>query len=94
MSTINEPPREKEATGQRAVRSTKNVFTRCFGCIQTSDDKAKIKFKEILIANRQKAFGVLYIDMVRNKSTEEVSLFSFLLNASLVEVGILTFSIT
>jgi hypothetical protein len=77
MSTSNQPPQEKEATTQHAVRSTKNVFQRCFGCLQTTDDKAKIKFKEILIANRKKAFGVLYIDMVRNKSTEEVSFFSF-----------------
>jgi hypothetical protein len=77
MSNSNEPPRAKEATGDRAVRSTKNVFQRCIGCLQTSDDKAKIKFKEIKIANRQKTFGVLYIDMVRNKSTEEVSFFLF-----------------
>lgn len=76
MSNTNvstKPGEEKEPTVQRAVRSSKNVFQRCFGCLQTTDDKAMIKYKEVLIANRKKEFGVLYVDLVRKNSTEEVS---------------------
>jgi chromosome segregation ATPase len=65
------PPEEDESLVQHIVRSAKNSFQQAFGCIQTSDEKAKIKYKEYRMENRKKAFGVEYMNMKRVNATEE-----------------------
>lgn len=70
-STI--PPAEDESVVQHLTRSVKNAAHQCFGCIMTSDEKAKIKFKEYQIESRKKAFGVEYIDLLqKTDSTPDV----------------------
>jgi len=62
-------PQDDESLFQHIARSTKNFFVAAFGCIQTSDEKAKIKYKQYLMETRKKAFGVAYIDLVRKDAT-------------------------
>ncbi|GKY93587.1 hypothetical protein MPSEU_000326100 [Mayamaea pseudoterrestris] len=49
---------------QHLLRATKNCFTRCSGKVQSTDERAKIKVKEMKIANRKKQFGVDYMTRV------------------------------
>lgn len=60
-----------ESLVQHGTRSTKNFFTSCFGCIQTVDEHAKIKYKETQLASRQKTFGVAYLTLVEEGATQE-----------------------
>ena len=64
------PPAEDESLVQHVTRSTRNCFHSVFGCLQTSDEKAKIRYKEYLIEARKKKFGVDYINL-KKASTEE-----------------------
>jgi hypothetical protein len=65
------PPPENESLFGHVGRVCKNSVTKCFGCVQTSDEYAKIKYKEHQIDSRKKAFGVAYINLTLEKSTEE-----------------------
>jgi hypothetical protein len=63
-------PPDDETLVQHVVRSTKNFFTSCFGCIQTSDEKAKIRYYQYLIESRKKAFGVEYVNLLKAKAPQ------------------------
>jgi hypothetical protein len=63
-------PQDDESLFQHVARSTKNFFISCFGCIQTSDEKAKIKYHQYLIESRKKAFGVEYVNLLRAKAPQ------------------------
>jgi hypothetical protein len=63
-------PPDDETLVQHVVRSTKNFFTSCFGCIQTSDEKAKIRYYQYLIESRKKAFGVEYVNLLKAKAAQ------------------------
>jgi hypothetical protein len=63
-------PQDDESLIQHVARSTKNFFISCFGCIQTSDEKAKIKYHQYLIETRKKAFGVEYVNLLRAKAPQ------------------------
>jgi hypothetical protein len=65
------PPPENESLFGHVGRVCKNSVTKCFGCVQTSDEYAKIKYKEHQIDSRKKAFGVAYINLTLEKATEE-----------------------
>lgn len=61
----------KESKGTKAARKTKNVFQYALGSVKKSDPIAKMKYREHLISKRKKEFGVTYINLVRNQSTQE-----------------------
>jgi hypothetical protein len=63
-------PQDDESLFQHVARSTKNFFVSCFGCIQTSDEKAKIKYHQYLIESRKKLFGVEYVNLLRAKAPQ------------------------
>jgi hypothetical protein len=65
------PPPEDESLFGHVGRVCKNSVTKCFGCVQTSDEYAKIKYKEHQIDSRKKAFGVAYMNLILEKATEE-----------------------
>lgn len=70
-SAPNTSIEEKETLFQHFMRSTKNICNRCCGCMHTSEEMAIIKHKERRIVNRKKKFGVVYMNMLGNNSTEE-----------------------
>ena len=49
-------------------RGTKNAFAGCFGFLKKSDEYAKIKYKETLIASRKKKFGVDYMNLLEQEN--------------------------
>ena len=53
------------------VRVCKNSCTKCFGVVQTTDEYAKIKYKEYQIENRKKQFGVDYFELLTNPNATE-----------------------
>ncbi|CAJ1958904.1 unnamed protein product [Cylindrotheca closterium] len=61
----------KESKGTKAARKTKNAFQYVIGSFKKSDPMAKMKYKEHLIAQRKKDFGVTYINLVRLNATQE-----------------------
>lgn len=72
MSTPTPPPQDKEESVFAHIgRSCANTFHKCFGCVQTSDEKAKIKYKEYQIESRKKAFGVDYLNLLASSASEE-----------------------
>lgn len=52
-------------------RGTKNAFAGCFGFLKKSDEYAKIKYKETLIASRKKKFGVDYMNLLEENVGED-----------------------
>ena len=65
------PPAEDESLFQHVSRSTRNCFHSVFGCLQTSDEKAKIAYKEYLIESRKKKFGVDYMNLKKTATAED-----------------------
>lgn len=65
------PPAEDESLFQHVARSTRNCFHSVFGCLQTSDEKAKIAYKEYLIESRKKKFGVDFINLRKTATAED-----------------------
>jgi hypothetical protein len=63
-------PADNETLLQHITRSTKNFFISCFGCIQTSDEKAKIRYYQYLIESRKKAFGVEYVNLLKASASQ------------------------
>jgi hypothetical protein len=63
-------PADNETLVQHVSRSTKNFFISCFGCIQTSDEKAKIRYYQYLIESRKKAFGVEYVNLLKTSASQ------------------------
>jgi uncharacterized small protein (DUF1192 family) len=63
-------PKDNETLLQHTTRSTKNFFISVFGCIQTSDEKAKIRFHQYQIESRKKAFGVEYVNLLKTKASQ------------------------
>jgi hypothetical protein len=57
------PPTEEETVLAHIARSTQNAFYSCFGCLQTSKEKAMIRYKEYEIEQRKKEFGVDYMNL-------------------------------
>jgi hypothetical protein len=53
------------------LRVTKNSCTKCFGVVQTTDEYAKIKYKEIQTESRKKQFGVEFLKLIHDKASEE-----------------------
>jgi transposase-like protein len=53
------------------LRVCKNSCTKCFGVVQTTDEYAKIKYKEYQIESRKKQFGVDFYQLVSNPNTTE-----------------------
>lgn len=62
------PPSPEEGVVAHVARSTKNGFYSCFGCMQTSPDKAKILYTEYEIEQRKKIFGVEYMNLLKNST--------------------------
>jgi chromosome segregation ATPase len=60
-----------ESLARHSMRSTKNCFTRCFGEVKATDQRAKIKLKERNMAQRKKEFGVEYMTKVETDASEE-----------------------
>ena len=74
MSTTtgsSKPNAGGETVVEHVTRSTKNGFFSCFGFTKKSGDLAKIKYKETLISNRKKTFGMEYFALLNNDGTEE-----------------------
>jgi hypothetical protein len=74
MSSTNAnsiPPPENESVLAHVGRTLKNSMYQCFGCVKTSDEKAKIKYKEHQIETLKKTFGVAYINLVDGGADEE-----------------------
>jgi hypothetical protein len=67
---MSQEPKE-EGIGAHIVRVCRNSCTKCFGAVQTTDEYAKIKYKEFQIENRKKQFGVDFYKLVVNKDTTE-----------------------
>jgi len=67
----NSPSRTKEMAPNKVVRQSKNFWRRAIGCCKKSTPRTKIKMKEHQIAKRKKAFGMEYIDLVRNQAGED-----------------------
>lgn len=65
------PPAADESLFQHVARSTRNCVHSVFGCLQTSDEKAKIAYKEYLIESRKKKFGVDYINLKKTATAED-----------------------
>jgi len=57
-----------EKAPNRMMRTTKNAWRRAVGCCKKSTPRTKIRLKEHEIAKRKKAFGMEYIDLVRNSN--------------------------
>jgi hypothetical protein len=53
------------------LRVTKNSFTKCFGVVQTTNEYAKIKYKEHQMEARKKQFGVEFLKLIHDKASEE-----------------------
>lgn len=64
------PSTGEEPLFEHVKRTMMNSLTSCFGCVKSSDEKAKIKYKEYQIVGREKAFGVAYMDLVDGDATE------------------------
>lgn len=80
------PAPENESLVAHVMRSCKNAVTNCFGCIQTSDEFAKIKYKAYQIESRKKTFGVTYLNLIQEKASEES--LNACLNAALADVSV------
>jgi hypothetical protein len=70
MSTPPNPDND-ESHFAHIARICKNSCTKCFGAVQTTDEYAKIKYKEYQIDSRKKQFGVDFLKLVHENATEE-----------------------
>jgi TolA-binding protein len=71
-TTTNIHNNNKEKTSNRMMRTTKNAWRRAIGCCKKSSPRTKIHLKEHQIANRKKAFGMEYMDLLQsNETTKE-----------------------
>jgi hypothetical protein len=87
MSTPTPPSTDDESVVQHLMRSAKNAVTKCFGCVQTSDEKAKIKYKEYQIETRKKAFGVAYINTLRNSNSADGATLQGCIDEALADIA-------
>lgn len=62
---------DEEGLIAHILRVCKNSCTKCFGVVQTTDEYAKIKYKEYQMENRKKQFGIEYFALVSNPNTTE-----------------------
>ena len=53
------------------IRVCKNSCTKCFGIVQTTDEYAKIKYKEYQIESYKKQFGIDYFQLLINPNSTE-----------------------
>ena len=64
--------KEGENCKQKTCRKTKNAWTRCKGFAKKTDVLARIQVKEAEKASRMKLFGVQYMDLFEQASSDEV----------------------
>jgi hypothetical protein len=67
----NSSSNEEEGLIAHILRVCKNSCTKCFGVVQTTDEYAKIKYKEYQMENRKKQFGIEYFALVSNPNATE-----------------------
>lgn len=71
-NSIEIPPPEAESLKAHIARSAKNRFYSCFGCLQTSKEKALIRYKEYEIEQHKKQFGVSYINLKKQGQDDQM----------------------
>ena len=71
MSQPNNNNDTDEGVIAHILRVCKNSCTKCFGVVQTTDEYAKIKYKEHQIETRKKQFGVDYFQLLKNPNATE-----------------------
>lgn len=90
MST---PAPADESLPSHIIRVCKNSFTKCFGVVQTTDEYAKIKYKEHLIDARKKKFGVDYLALIHanaDEATKQQCIDTVLADTAAIEAEIAT----
>lgn len=71
MSTPPRDPDNDESIFAHVARVCKNSCTKCFGAVQTTDEYAKIKYKEYQIDSRKKQFGIDFLKLVHENASEQ-----------------------
>ena len=64
------PPPQDESIFAHVIRVCKNSCTKCFGVVQTTDEYAKIKYKEYQIESRKKQFGMDFYKLVIDNASD------------------------